>query len=113
MTRARTLLLMAAACGLSGCIARTEVRRLQPGVYDIVRIDCGFPTDTGLVERLRADIERIADARCAHGYDLGELQASLDGMRGSAVTGECPNTAVHAVARCRPARGASDSLSPL
>ena len=112
MRPARALLLTA-AFALSGCIADTEVRRLQPGVYEIVRTDCGFSVDTATAQRLRAEIERTAAARCTHGYELDEPQLGRGVMRGSAVTGECPTAVMRAVARCRGAAASSDSLSPL
>lgn len=113
MRLAPALLLAAAACALCGCNpARTDVRRLQPGVYEIVRIDCGFPTDTGMAEQLRAEIERTAAARCTHGYQLDQPELSRGDMRGSAVTGECPTAEMRAIAHCRPGRVFTDSLSP-
>ena len=109
--RARALLLTA-ACALSGCIAQTDVRRLQPGVYEITRTDCGFPSDANIARRLRPKLERVAAARCTKGYDLDEPELHMGDMRGSAVTGECPTTVMRAVARCRGA-ASHDSLSPL
>lgn len=109
---ARMLLLAAVACVLCGCIAQTEVRRLQPGIYEITRTDCGFPTDAGTAQRLRPELERAAAAHCTRGYDLDEPELSLGDMRGSAFTGECPTTVMRAVVRCR-AAAPRDSLPPL
>ncbi|MDR3447880.1 MULTISPECIES: hypothetical protein [unclassified Dyella] len=99
-----------AAMSLTGCqIEKTSAWKIRPGVYEISHLACGFRAEANdaspnpLVDSMRSAIEARAARYCSAGHTLSDVQLSNSGMRGSAVTGECPTVTLSATVRCETA----------
>jgi len=100
-----------AVMSLAGCrIEETSVRKVRPDVYEISHIACGHSAAANdaqsdpQMDALRPAIEKRAARYCPAGYALSDVQLSNSGMRGSAVTGECPTVTLSATVHCEGTR---------
>lgn len=99
-----------AVMSLAGCrIEETSVQKVRPGVYQVSHVACGFHAAANdaqqdpQMDSMRPVIEKRAARYCPAGYALSDVQLGNSGMRGSAVTGECPTVTLSATVHCEAA----------